>query len=167
MRPFLLVVLIAVSGGVFAATGSARSTAPGDGCLVVSQGYGKVTVTLTRGVLFGRYSEGQLTYNDRGGDVHLPSVPGVTPTKPTDHTWLYSNANDVRFRTTGPTKLTINAQLINLSVAGKGTTTLTAGGFDPSFAGRFSVDSDSFCEDNFQKMPVVPTKFQIASPVSG
>jgi hypothetical protein len=167
MRSLLLVVLLAVGGGVFAASGAARSSARGDGCFVVSQGYGKVMVTLTRGVLFGRYSEGQLTYNDRGGDVHLPTVPNVTPTHPTDHTWVYSNANDVRFRTIAPTKLTINAQLINLSVAGKGSAWLSVAGFSPSFAGKFSVDSNSFCEGNFQRMPVVPTKFSIASPVAG
>ena len=126
-----------------------------------------MSVTLTRGVLFGRYSEGQLTYNDRGGDVHLPTVPNVTPTHPTDHTWLYSNANDVRFRSTGPTKLTINAQVINLSVAGKGTVWLSVAGFDPSFAGTFSVDDQSFCEAKFQKLPVAPTRFPISSPVSG
>ena len=29
------------------------------------------------------------------------------------------------------------------------------------------VDTDSFCEDNFQEMPATATKFQIASPIAG
>ena len=173
MRPLILVVLLAVGGGVLAASGSARSSAPGDGCLVVSSGYGKVTIKLTRGVVFGRYTEGTLTYNDQGGDVHLPIVPIVTPTHPTDHTWLYSNATDVRFRATGPTKLTVLATTINLSVAGKGTASLSRAGleFVPSTlnppSNAYSADADSFCEDNFQKMPAALTKVPIASPVSG
>lgn len=176
MRPHLCAALIVVSAavaGVFAAGGAARSATPGDGCLVVQSGFGKVTVTLTRGVVFGRYREGVLFYNDQGGDVSLPKVPGVLPTKSSDQVWKYSDATDVRFRATGPTKLIINAQSINLSVAGKGTASLSAAGLDgvPSTltppSNAFSVDAASFCEDNFQKMPSTSTKYQISSPVAG
>lgn len=178
MRPLLCAVLIVVTGGVagaLAPSGSARSTAPGDGCLVVQGGYGKVTITLTQGIVFGRYSEGTLLYSDQAslGVAHLPSVPTVLPTKLGDHLWKYSDANDVRFRAAGPTKLTVNAQLINLSVVGRGTASLSGAGFDgvPSTltppSNAFSVDAASFCEESFQKMPLKLTRYLISSPVKG
>jgi hypothetical protein len=175
MRPRLLVgaALIVVSGalaGLLATTGSARSSAPGDGCLVVSKGFGKVTITLSRGVVFGRFQEGTLAYSDQDGDdttTNLPKVPGVVPTKVNDHLWKFGPAANVRFRSSGPTKLIVNAQSVDLSVAGKGTATVFLNGWIQEFAGKFSVDDESFCEDNFQKMPLTPTKFQISSPVAG
>lgn len=176
MRPRVLTGLLALSiavTGVFAATATARSAAPGDGCLVVEQGYGKVTVVLKSGVIFGRFQSGTIAYSDTDDDPtpNLPRVPGVAPTKVNDHTWLYGTADNVRFRATGPTKLTINAQYMYLSAAGKGWTRLSVGSgpsaFSQDIAGKFSVDDESFCEDNFQKMPLVPTRFQISSPVAG
>jgi hypothetical protein len=173
MRPRVLAVLLALSIGVagaLAATGSARSTMPGDGCLVVEQGYGKVTIMLTRGVILGRFQSGTITYSDQDatdGVVNLPRVPQVPATKVGDHTWVYGPAADVRFRASGPTKLTINAQYMSLSAAGKGYTRLSVAGFSPDIAGKFSVDDESFCAAGFQKMPLLPTRFPIASPVAG
>jgi hypothetical protein len=178
MRPRFLVgaALIVVCGalaGVYATAGDARSSTPGDGCLVVSKGFGKITITLTRGVVFGRFQEGWLAYSDQDGDdttTNLPKVPGVIPTKINDHVWKFgpaANGGGVRFRSAGPTKLIINAQSVDLSVAGKGTASLFLNGWIQDFAGKFSVDANSFCEDNFQKMPLTPTKFQISSPVAG
>ena len=177
MRPLLCVAAIVLSGavaGVMATGGAASSSTPGDGCLVVQGGFGKVTITLTRGVVFGRFTSGTLSYSDVNVDTpKLPTVPGITPVKTKDHLWTYGPADFLRFRATGPTKLIVNAQSMDLSVAGKGTAWLSLGGFrfapstlvPPSNA--YSVDSASFCEDNFQKMPLTPTKVQIASPVSG
>jgi hypothetical protein len=172
MRLRLLGTLFVLSigiAGVFAATGSARSATPGDGCLVVKQGYGKVTITLTRGVIFGRFQSGTLVYVDNEADsvANLPKVPGVVPTKTGDHTWQYGVADNVRFRSSGPTKLIVNAQWIDLSAAGKGTAKLWVADFDQDIAGKFSVDDESFCEVGFQKMPLVPSKFLISSPVAG
>jgi hypothetical protein len=176
VRPFLCAAVLVAAGvvaGFAAPGGSARSATPGDGCLVMSQGFGKLTVTLTRGVIFGRFESGYVVYNDQGADPILPRVPGVIPTKTTDHTWKYGPASPVRFRATGPTKLIVNAQALDLSVAGKGVASITAAGWDgvPSTlnppSNAFSVDSDSFCEDNFQHLPTTLTRFQIASPVSG
>src|SRR5579859_3795983 len=103
LRPLFCAALIIGCGalaGVFAGAGSAGTSTPGDGCLVVQGGFGKVTITLTRGVVFGRYTDGFMLYNDQGGDVNLPNVPGVTPTKSltNDHVWKYSDATNVRFR---------------------------------------------------------------------
>ncbi len=175
MRSLVFAVLVAVSGGVFAASGAARSANPGDGCLVVNQGYGKVTITLTRGVVLGRFQSGTITYTDQDADPvpNLPKVPGVSPTKTGDHTWQYGTADDVRFRATGPTKLTVYATYINLSVAGKGRASLSRAGLDfvPSTvnppSNAYSVDANSFCADSFQKMPSTLTKVQISSPITG
>jgi len=176
MRPLLCLAAVLASGfaaGMAVPGGGATTATPGDGCLVVQGGYGRVTVTLTQGVVFGRYSEGTLVYNDQGGDLHLPTVPGVQPTHNVgDHLWKYADASFVRFRAQGPTKLTINAQFLNLSVAGRGYAFLSAADWNgvpftlnpPSNA--FSVDSASFCGDNFQRIPVKPTKYLISAPIA-
>src|SRR5262245_7501046 len=110
MRPRVLTTLLVLSIGAaaaFAATASARQNAVGDGCLVVEQGYGKVTIALTRGIIFGRFQSGTITYSDQDttdGVLNLPKVPQVVPTKVGDHTWVYGPAADVRFRASGPTK---------------------------------------------------------------
>ena len=38
---------------------------------------------------------------------------------------------------------------------------------DADFAGKFSVDASSFCEANWQRMPLIPTRYSISSPVAG
>jgi hypothetical protein len=177
MRPLLCAVVIAVSGvlaGVFATGTSAQTTTSGDGCLVVQGGYGRVTINLTRGVVFGRFESGQLWYSDLNLDLtRLPTVPGLIPTKTKDHLWSYGTAQNVRFRATGPTKLIVYAQQMDLSVAGKGTAMISRNGLDfvPSTltppSNAYSVDSASFCGANFQKMPLLATKVQIASPIAG
>ncbi len=91
----------------------------------------------------------------------------MTPAKISDHVWRYGPADNLRFRATGPTKLIVNAQFIDLSVAGRGSAILSAASFDQTFAGSFSVDAASFCGDKFQQMPLTPTRFSISSPVAG
>lgn len=177
MRPRVLATLLVLSigaAGAVAATASAQQGALGDGCLVVEQGYGKVTVVLKSGVILGRFQSGTIAYNDQDATdalVNLPKVPQVIPTKLGDHTWIYGPADNVRFRATGPTKLTINAQYLNLSAAGKGWAKLSVGtgpsAFSQDIAGKFSVDDESFCAAGFQKMPLVTTRFPISSPVAG
>ena len=164
-----VVISCGLVAGIAAPGGSARASAPGDGCLVVSQGFGKVVVALTRGVIFGRFQSGSLSYNDQGGEPNLPIVPGVTPAKSvaSDNVWKYGPADNVRFRATGPTRLVVNAQFIDLSVAGRGAATLYVGSFIPDFAGKVSVDASSFCEANWQRMPRIPTRYSISSPVAG
>src|SRR5579859_5912736 len=168
MRPLLCAAAIVFSGalaGVFATGGAASTATPGDGCLVVSKGFGKVTITLSRGIISGRFASGTLWYSDLNSDTpRLPSVPGdVAFTKTSDHLWKYGTADFLRFRTSGPTKIIVNATSMDLSVAGKGTGVLWTNGFIQSIAGTFSADATSFCDDptSFLKMPVAPTKVQI------
>jgi hypothetical protein len=94
-------------------------------------------------------------------------VPLVIPVKLGDHVWKYGPADNLRFRATGPTKLTVNATFIDLSVAGRGSAILSAANFEQTIAGSFSVDASSFCGDNFQQMPLTPARFSISSPVAG
>src|SRR5262249_37259034 len=172
MRPRTVATLLVAAigaAGAFAATGEAQPKTPGDGCLVVSKGFGKITVTLSRGIVFGRFQSGTLSYTDQDTTdsvLNLPKVPGVGFTKVSDHVWTYGPAELARFRSAGPTKLTVNAQSIDLSVAGKGKAVLSVNGFSQDIAGKFSVDANSFCEDNFQRMPLNPTKVQISSPAA-
>jgi hypothetical protein len=171
MRPLLCAALVVVSGltvGVFAPRGSATANTPGDGCMVVSNGIGKVTVKLTRGVVFGRFQEGDVTIDDLSTDDAPPSVYGTPGVKVGDHSKKYTG-NLIRFRTNGPVKITINAQTINLSVVGKGTAWLSSFNFDVLPPDNvFSVDAASFCEDNFQPMPTLqkPAKYSISSPIA-
>lgn len=175
MRLAFCAALIAVSGvfaGVFATSGAAKATTPGDGCFVVQGGFGKVTVSLTRGVVFGRFLQGTLSYSDVNSDKPQLPISNATPVKMKDHLWVYGPADALRFRATGPTKLIVNATFINLSVAGKGTAWLSRAGLDnvPSTlvppSNAYSADAASFCEDNFQKMPLTLTKVQISSPIT-
>jgi hypothetical protein len=165
-----VVVAAGALAGVLAAGATGQSSTLGDGCLVVEQGYGKVTISLTRGVILGRFQSGTITYYDQDttdAAVNLPKVPQVIPSKIGDHTWLYGPADNVRFRAVGPTKLTINAQYMYVSAAGKGYARLWVDKFIQEIAGKFSVDDASFCAAGFQKMPLLPTKVQISSPVAG
>lgn len=146
-----------------AASGRASGGTVGDGCLVVSNGFGRVSFTLTRGVVFGRFGEGTVKIEDLDEtDSSVPKVYNALQVKVGEHKYSYTG-NLVRFRTTGPVKVSINAQFIDLSVVGKGTALLSANSFDVP-DNVFSVDAASFCEEGFQELPLKPTKFPIAAP---
>jgi hypothetical protein len=183
MRPLLCAAFVLASGlvvGIFAPGGDASANTPGDGCLVVQEGLGKVAISLTRGVVFGRFQQGTVRIDDVvagdgstvrviAGTAPLAGVKVTSPlpgAKTSDHARLYTG-DEVRFRTTGAVRISVNALRIDLSVAGKGTATLSATTFEPDFSGTFSVDAASFCEDNFQQMPATATRFQISSPIAG
>ncbi len=174
MRPLLCAALVLASGlvvGIVAPRGGATTSTPGDGCLVVQNGLGRITVSLTRGVVFGRFSQGTVKIDDPiEGDGSPPSVYGAPAVKLTDHRTSYTG-DQVRFRTAGAVKIVVNAQAIQLSAVGKGWAQLFAGdslgGFVPGFSGKFSVDAASFCQDNLLQMPAVATKYPISSPVAG
>jgi hypothetical protein len=174
MRPLLcaaFVLLSAVVVGTVAPLGGATTSTPGDGCLVVQNGLGKVTVSLTRGVVFGRFSQGSVRIDDPiQGDGSTASVYGAAPIRLSDHRTSYTG-DQVRFRTTGAVKIIVNAQAIEMSAVGRGSAVLFAGdslgGFVPGFSGKFSVDAASFCQDNLQQMPAAATKYLLSSPVAG
>jgi len=173
VRPLVCAAAILVSGlavGISAPSGAASHATPGDGCLVVTDANGRVSLNLTRGIVFGRFDSGTIVASDDG--AQLPTVKSAVATltgvKIGEHTWKYGPADNVRFRTSGPTKLTVReANFIELSAVGRGTATLSGASFFQPATSSFSVDSSSFCLDGQQDMPSIPTKYQISSPIAG
>jgi hypothetical protein len=172
MRLLLCAAVVLASGlvvGIFAPRGDAIVSTPGDGCLVVQEGIGTVSITLARGVVFGRFQGGKARIDDLvEGDGQI-KVYGATSVKAGN--WRVYSGDLVRFRTTGAVKIVVNGTRIELSTVGKGTAVLSAsdsaGGFVPQLSGLFSVDAASFCQDNFQQMPAAATRYQISSPIAG
>jgi hypothetical protein len=160
-------VSVAVAASVLAVfsvpPGRASGDTVGDGCLVVTNGFGRISFTLTRGVVFGRFAEGTVKIDDLDEtDSTTPKVYNATQVKVGEHRYSYTG-NLVRFRTSGPVRININAQFIDLSVVGKGSAVLWANSFDV-LDNLFSVDASSFCEEGFQELPLKPTRFPIAAP---
>jgi hypothetical protein len=152
----ILAALAAI--GVAAPGGEARSAVPGDGCLVIDGGFGNVTISLTRGVIFGRVQGiSAITVDDTNpADNSTPQVFGygsktVLPDGRIKYTGNQTNA-PIRFKSQGAVKLRIaDATLLDLSV------------------NLYSVDATSFCQDNFQPFPPAgakPVKASISSPTS-
>jgi hypothetical protein len=175
MRPRLvacLVALTAVAAGFEAASGVAADKTPGDGCLVVQNGFGLVTVTVTRGVAIGRVGAGAITVEDTAvDDGKAPKVKGAQTLRAlTGGRIRYESDSTMRFRVSGGSKLTLNAQYVNLSFVGRGTAVLSAAGFEdvPGVdMNLFSYDAASFCEDNYQTLPGKPTRYSIQSTEQG
>jgi hypothetical protein len=158
-----------------APTGEARTAVPGDGCLVIDGGFGNVTISLTRGLIFGRVTSiSSITIEDvNPADNATPKVYGAgSMTVLADGRIKYTgNQNNapIRFKSQGAVKLRISdATQLALSVVGKGYAFLSSGTFDVS-DNLYSVDSTSFCQDNFQPIPppgAKPVKASISSPTS-
>ncbi len=158
---------LAVAAGVLVVasppSGRASGGTLGDGCLVVAGGFGKISLTLTRGVVFGRFGEGTVKIEDLTADDGTPPrVYNAPQVRVGDRRYSYTG-NLVRFRTSGAVRININAQFIDLSVVGKGVAVLWSGTFDV-LNNLFSVDSASFCEEGFQELPVKSTRFVISNP---
>ncbi len=162
--------------GVAAPGGEARTAVPGDGCLVIDGGFGNVTISLTRGVMFGRVqSISAITVEDTNlADNSTAQVfgAGAKQILPDGRVKYTGNQNHapIRFKSQGAVKLRItDATLLDLSVVGKGFAFLSSGGFTPQTPNLYSVDATSFCQDNFQPFPPAgskPVKASISSPTS-
>jgi hypothetical protein len=178
VRPFVCAAAILASlaaVGLAAPKGDARTSVPGDGCLVVDNGFGNVTVTLTRGLIFGRVgSVSSIVVDDPvANDPTPPVVYGaggkqLLPDGRLKYTGNQTNA-PIRFRSQGAVKIKISdATLLDLSVVGKGFAFLSSGTFDVA-DNTYSVDATSFCQDNFLPLPPTgakPVKVSISSPTS-
>ena len=150
--PVLALVLLAGSS-------QARPTAEDDGCLVVQAGRGIVSLT-AKGFLLGRFDSGQIDIEDPlQGDSNV-RVFGFDRKRLLTETKTRYSGSLVRFRASGLFKVRVEAVGMELSLAGKGTATLTSDGFLE--AGEYSTDAQSFCESRFQPMPDVPRKLAIA-----
>lgn len=149
--PLALLVLVASS--------QARPAAQDDGCLAVQAGRGIVSFN-AKGVVLGRFDQGRVDIEvplQGDGNVRVFNVDKkllLTETK-TRYIGML-----VRFRASGQFKVRVEAQGMELSLAGKGTATLNSEGWiDP---GQYSTDAQSFCESHFQPMPDLPRKIVIS-----
>jgi hypothetical protein len=130
----------------------------GDGTLVVRDARGSVGVAV-RGGIIGRFDQGRV-YIDTpiASDGVTPSVYGYeSETKLTPTKTLYIGF-DVRFRVIGGFfRVKVNAQSMNISVVGKGSTTLNgAGWIDP---GSYALNGDPFVP-----MPDTAKTVQLGTP---
>ncbi len=147
-------------------TGSSQagSEAQDDGCLVVSAGRGIVTIN-AKGFVFGRFDQGQVDIEDpiqTDGNIRVfgyekKRLLGETKTRYVGFT--------VRFRASGLFRIRTEAIGMELSLAGKGTATVSSDGFFD--AGEYSIDAPSFCESRFQPLPDVSRKLVIAEQSTG
>jgi hypothetical protein len=157
------VIAAGVVLGITAPRGAARASAPGDGCLVVSGGFGNVSLALTRGVVFGRVgSVGATTMivtdDTNPGDGPPPKVIGADTQKLLPDGRIRYTGATMRFRSSGAVRIKItDATFLDLSVVGKGSGILSAGTFNVP-GNIYSVDAASFCQDNFVPLPQAPAK---------
>jgi hypothetical protein len=149
-----LLALVALAG-----SSQARTTAQDDGCLVVAAGRGIVSLN-AKGFLLGRFDDGQIEIDDPHPADGNVRVFGFDRKRLLTDTKTRYIGSLVRVRASGLFKVRVEALGIELSLAGKGTATLSSDGFfDP---GHYSTDAQSFCETRFQPMPDQPRKIVIS-----
>jgi hypothetical protein len=155
-----MLAAVALLSGSSLAGGEAQD----DGCLVVSAGRGIVTVN-AKGFVFGRFDQGQVDIDDplpADGNVRVFGYEKKRPLSDTKTRYVGLN---VRFRASGLFRIRTEAIGVDLSLAGKGTATVSSDGFFD--AGEYSTDAESFCESGLQPMPDVPRKLVISEQTPG
>jgi hypothetical protein len=156
--PLLALVLLAGSS-------QAGPRAQDDGCLVVQAGRGIVSFN-AKGFLLGRFDQGTVDIEDPlQGDGSVRVSGGIQKKRLLTETKTRYVGSLVRVRASGLFKVRVEALGMELSLAGKGTATLTSDGFFD--AGEYSIDAQSFCESRFQPMPDLPRKLVIADQTTG
>jgi hypothetical protein len=133
-----------------------------DGCLVVDNGQGTVTVAATGG-FFGRFDQGRVTIDDLTPGGKGPKVFGAELARTITETKTTYIGTDVRFRFTdgGAYRVSVTAVGIDLSAIGHGWAVVNGGGFfEP---GTFSTDADSLCSKSFKPMPRTGTKLVLGA----
>jgi len=166
MRLLFGVGLVALLVTVPAAATSVAGKGPGDGCLVVQDGKGIVTVT-AKGTVFGRFLTGQVLIEDRDtSDGKEPVVSGAEKTRVRTETKTLHIGENVRFRASGRFRIRLEAVYMDVSLVGRGSVVLSSTSEDlPAFSdpGTFSVDAESFCQEGFQTLPDVPARYVIGT----
>jgi len=144
---------------VLAGSSQAGPDAQDDGCLVVTAGRGIVSFN-AKGFLLGRFDQGQVDIEDPLPGDGIVRIFGFQKKRLLTETKTRYIGSLVRFRGSGLFKIRVEAVGMDLSLAGKGTATLSADGFFD--AGEYSTDAQSFCESHFQPMPDLPRKIVIS-----
>jgi hypothetical protein len=156
MRRLLTVGMLAAL--VLPAVSAARARAPNDGTLSVRDARGVITVA-ARGSVIGNFAQGRIRIVDPvEGDGTGAIVSGEEFHKGIDEDTDVYRGTNVRFRLIGGYfKVRIKGSGINLSVVGKGTTTLDGAGTADD--GVFSINGGDYVGIlNF------PLTFPLAAP---
>ena len=164
MRKIVAACVALLALVLLAASSQAGSRAVDEGCLVVRAGRGIVSFN-AKGFLLGRFDQGQVDIEDPlQGDGNV-RVFGFDKKRLLTETKTRYIGSFVRFRASGQFKVRVEAVEMELSLAGKGTATLTSDGFFD--AGEYSIDAQSFCEGRFLPMPDVLRRLVIAEQTTG
>ena len=164
MRNIGLLCVLATAGTLAVSAAQAATSGPDDGCLVVRSGRGIVSIN-AKGFVFGRFDTGYVDIDDPVQSDGTVKVFGATRIRFITETKTRYIGLNLRFRASGLFRVRLEAVSIDLSVAGKGQTTLSANDFLD--AGTFSVDAESFCNTGFRPMPDVLTRYPIAAQSTG
>jgi hypothetical protein len=164
MRRIALACLAVLVAALLAASSQAGEAAQDDGCLVVTAGRGIVT-TNAKGFVFGRFDQGLVEIDDPIADDGSVRVFGYQKKRLLGETKTRYIGSLVRFRASGLFRIRVEAVGMDISLAGKGTATVSSDNFFD--AGDYSVDSASFCESHFQPMPDSTRKLVISGQGTG
>jgi hypothetical protein len=172
MRRLLVLGALALAL-VVPAVSHADKPKTGEGCLVVTNAYGVVSIT-ARGALIGRVGDGTVTIEDLNpNDSSKPKVSGNDPQlteKLTKTKTRFTGGPDLRFRLTGggPFRIVVDATDVNLSVVGWGRAVLNGSAFPTQpGGGSYSADAASLCSGNIRSFPTTATTVSFGSPGSG
>jgi hypothetical protein len=160
-----LALIIGVLALTLPAAAGALKAGPGDGTLVVDNAQGSIQLRV-RGGIIGRFDQGGTVevYDPVAGDGAAPVIKGcefkdqIGPRR-----WECSSSQaEVRFRLIGGYfRVTIEANGVDLSVAGRGTATLDGSGFDDQ-PGRYSLNGGTY-----QPFPHAAAKLVVGTPSAG
>jgi len=155
MRRLLILAMLVML--VLPAASAARTDAPNDGTLSVSDGRATITIN-GRGAVIGSFARGSVTISDPiDGDGTGPVVTGDDWSKEKNDTTSTWGGTKVRFRMIGGTfKIVVRGRGINLSLVGKGTITLNGAGTGAD--GSYSVNGG-----DYSVMPDFPASFFLSA----
>src|SRR5919204_3936446 len=128
MRKTAVLCALAAAAALAVSASQAGPQAADEGCLVVNDGRGIVSIS-ARGFVFARFDQGQVDIDDPvEGDGSI-KVFGWDKKRPLTETKTRYIGDFVRFRASGLFRVRVEAIGIALSAAAKGTATLSSDDF--------------------------------------
>ncbi len=163
-----LALAIGVLALALPAVAGALRAGPGDGTLAVDNARGTVVLRV-RGGIIGQFDQGGTieVYDPVLGDGAAPVLRGCLEAKngklDANHWECSSSGADVRFRLIGGWyRVTISAQGIDLSVAGRGTAVLDGSDYADDQSGKYALNGGSY-----KAFPAVRTQVFVGAPPNG